>query len=394
MRARRFDVLAALAFLASSTLIAGCSTPVRQVPDAAGLTAGELEAYRDAADAMDAGDPLTALDEIEPLAARTPWHIPSHILRQDAMTEAGRLADLTWYAAEAARHAGDPARALLAARTAPRDGGSREAAYRAVAAQDPSSVWPRIALSYELARRSRDETKQATVFADSGYVAEAQGASARARAARAEAEALAGTVAAERPRLAAAQAVLADILLGDLGERAGARAAAAVRAAEEASQLDPGSASAWERLARARRAASDDAAAVLAFEKAADLAPRNARIRANWGRVLLDLRKDAAAATVLAEAAALDPGDVETALNHAVALYRGHDLDDAVREFERAAALAPGDPRPFEGLALAQAERGDKSDAADAMERYVVNGGADRDGARRFIDEMRTDGPR
>ena len=77
------------------------------------------------------------------------------------------------------------------------------------------------------------------------------------------------------------------------------------------------------------------------------------------------------------------------AVNHGVALFRTGDLGGAEAAFLRASALAPSDPRPFQALALTRATRGNRVGAASAMERYLENGGTDRDAARRFVAQMR-----
>jgi tetratricopeptide (TPR) repeat protein len=376
--------------LLAAAILAGCTTTPRAVPDAADLAGTEVEAFRGAESAVDAGDPERALRTIDPAAEREPWHVPSHVLRQDAFVALGREAEArAWYADEAERHPDDAARVLLAARLAPRTGGAREAGYRAAIKLDPGSPWPRIALAYELARVADDDGARATTLADGGFPADADAARKHAAAARAEAEALATAVVADRPDLGAAQGVLADVLLAaDLGVT-DSRTATAARAAEAAARIDSGSAAAWDRAGRARRVRADDAGAAIAFTRAADLAPAVASYKANLGRVLLDLRKDGMARDVLEQAARLAPADELIAVNHAVALFRTGRLEAAAREFERASALAPSDPRPLEGVALARGELGDRAGAADAMEGYLAAGGTDRDAAHRFIDAMR-----
>lgn len=383
----------AVRFTATSIValaLGACASSERQVPDAGSFDAAGIAAYREAAVALDAGDPADALAAIAPDVAYEPWHVPSHVLRQDALVALGREAEArTWYADELARHPGDPARTLLLARVGTRAAGAREAGYREALRLDPSSVWARIALGYELARVARDESSRATALADAGLTVESEDSERRSTAAEDEAERFASAAAAERPDLAAAQGALADVLLTSRESVHGNRAADALRAAEAAAALDPSSPAAWNRVGISRRALSDDEGAATAFARAAQFAPKDASIRANLGRVLLDLRKDSQASDVLARAAALDPDDARIALNHAVALYRTHDLDGARREFERAARLAESDPAPYEGLALTLAESGDREGAAVAMERYIAAGGTDRDAARSFVAEMR-----
>jgi tetratricopeptide (TPR) repeat protein len=375
--------------LAAAALAACASSPLRQVPDDAAIGRPAADAYRRAAAALDDGRAADALREIGPAAAIDPWHVPSHALRQDALAALGRGAEArAWYESAAAASPGDPARALLAARTAPRDGGLRERSYRAALAMEPHSVWARIALAYEIAHAARDESDRATALADTGYAVESLEASANAQARSVEAEQLAEEVAAEQPKLAAAYGAVADVLMAARRNVRGERATAAVKAAEKAALLDPGSAASWARVARARRLASDDAGAVAAYKQAIDLAPRDAALRAEQGRVLLDLRLDADAEAALAEAARLVPEDVGVAVNRGVALFRRGEWSAARAQFEHASRLAPLDPRPLEGLALTLAEEGRRKDAAAAMERYLAAGGPDRDGAKRFIDEM------
>lgn len=370
--------------------LAACASPLRQVPDAQRLTESEVAAYRDAAAAMDDGDPARALRAIEPVAAHEPWHVPSHVLRQDALALTGGEAQAkSWYASEAAERPTDAARALLAARVGPRDGGARESAYREAAAREETATWARIALGYELVRRARDDLARATKFGDDGFIAAAAAALQSRTDAYAEAEKTARAVALARPDLAAAQAALADVLLAITNDTPRNLAPDAVRAAEAALALDVGSAAAWARAGRARRAKTEDAAAATAFERAVEIAPKNAGYRASWGRVLLDLRRDGDARDVLGHAARLDPNDEATAVNYALSLFRTKDLSAAETEFVRATRLDPSDPRAFNGLALTRAERDDRAGAADAMEKYLAVGGADRDAARRFIDEMR-----
>ncbi len=370
--------------------LSGCATAERQVPDEASLDPAGIEAYREAAVSLDAGEPEAALAEIGPAVAHEPWHVPSHALRQDALVALGREAEAAaWYSEELTRHAGDPARVLLVARVGARSGGMREAGYREALRLDPGSVWPWIALGYELARVARDETVRATALADAGLTEESDAAAKRSELAEAEAESFATVAAAERPDLAAAQGCLADVLLASRESVRGNRAVDALRAAEAAARLDDASPRAWNRVGLARRAVSDDEGAALAFARAAKLAPKDASIRANLGRVLLDLRRDSEASEVLEEASELDPGSSIVALNHGVALFRTRDLDDARKEFARAARLAESDPAPHEALALTLAELGDREGAALAMERYLATGGADRDAARSFVAEMR-----
>jgi Flp pilus assembly protein TadD len=370
--------------------LCACATAERQVPDAESLGPFEIEAYREAAESLDAGEAANALAALTPAVAHEPWHVPSHVLRQDALIALDREAEMAaWYSEELARHAGDPARTLLVARAGTRADGLREAGYREALRLDQRSVWARIALAYELARAARDDADRATALADAGLIAESDASAERAALAEAEAESFASIAAAERPELAAAQGCLADVLLTSRQAVHGSRAADALRAAEAAARLDAASPAAWNRVGLAKRALSDDEGAAAAFARAAGFAPKDASIRANLGRVLLDLRKDSAASDVLEEASALDPTDPRIALNHAVALYRTRDLDDARREFARAARLAASDPAPYEGLALTLAEIGDREGAALAMERYLAAGGADRDAARGFVAEMR-----
>jgi Flp pilus assembly protein TadD len=370
--------------------LAGCATPARQVPDEAYLDPAGVEAYREAVVALDAGEPETALAEIGPAVAHEPWHVPSHALRQDALVALGRQAEAAaWYSDELARRAGDPARTLLVARAGTRSGGLREAGYREALRLDPGSVWPRIALGYELARVARDETVRATALADAGLTVESDAAARRAEAAEDEAESFASAAAAERPDLAAAEGCLSDVLLTSRESVRGSRAADALRAAEAAARLDDASPRAWNRVGLARRAVSDDEGAAAAFARAAKFAPKDASIRANLGRVLLDLRRDAEASEVLGETSELDPSDSSVALNHGVALFRTRDLEGARKEFARAARIAESDPAPHEALALTLAELGDREGAALAMERYLAKGGADRDAARSFVAEMR-----
>jgi len=383
---RRVRLLVAL----TAAALAACASPLRHVPDGDRLTAREAAAYRDAVAAMERADPAHALQSIEPLAAREPWYVPAHALRQDALVLTGEDAKARqWYASEAANRPTDAARALLAARVGPREGGAREAAYRAAAAIAETSTWARIALAYELIRRARDDLAQATKLGDAGFVADAAAALQSRTDAYAEAEETARAVAQERPDLAAAQAALADVLLSITNETPRNLAPEALRAAETALALDSGSADAWARAGRARRAKSDDSGSATAFAKAVELAPANAGYRTSLGRVLLDLRRDEQARDVLAAAARLDPRDEQTAVNYALSLFRMKNLTAAEAEFVRAAGLDPTDPRAFDGLALTRAERGDRAGAAEAMERYLAVGGGDRDAARRFIEEMR-----
>lgn len=371
-------------------LLAACgSLPPRQVPDGAAIGRPAADAYRRAAAALDDGRPADALREIRPAAEIEPWHVPSHALRQDALTALGRGAESrAWYESQAAAVPDDAARALLAARAAPREGGVREGAYRAALAMAPNSVWGRIALAYEIAHDARDESEQATSLADEGFPAESLEASARAQEHVVEAERIADEVAIEQPGLAAAQGAAADVRLASRRNVHGERAAQALAAAERASTLDPAAASSWVRLARARRLAPDDEGAAAAYERAIEIAPRDAALRAELGRVLLDLRRNSDAADVLAEAQRLAPEDLGVAMNRGVALFRVRDLASARKEFERASQIDPLDPRPLEGLALTLSEEGRRKDAAAAMERYLAAGGPDREGAKQFIEEM------
>ena len=374
----------AAALLLAHALVAAAAPPPPAPQNA------PSDAFAAAAAALEAGHASEALSRIEVIVAGRPWIVSAHMLRQDALAALGRGDESAqWYAAEAARDPQDTVKALLAARVSPREGGARESAYRDVFARDPALVWARIALSYELTRRARDEAARATTLSDGGFPDAARAAQESAAKARSEAREFAASAVSMRPDLAAAQAALADTLLGARESVRGQRAADALRAAEEAARLDPGSATAWERAGRARRAVSDDQGAVTAFERAAALAPRNAVVFANLGRVLLDLRRDAAARDALETAARLAPQDPVVAMNRGVAQFRLGDLEAAARAFERAARDAPADPRPFEGQALTLARLGRREEAAAAMERYLANGGADRDAARQFIERMR-----
>ena len=385
-----------LAPLVAVLALAACgSVPVRQVPDGVAIGESASAAYRRAAAALDEGRAAEALREIEPAAAVEPWHVPSHALRQDALAALGRGSDaLAWYAAAAAAAPGDAARALLAARVTPREGGARETAYRAALAAAPGSAWCRIALAYEIAHVAHDESEQATTLADTGFPRESLEASDRARAHLVEASALAEAVAKEQPGLAAAHGAVADVLMTTRRNIGGDFAKRALDSAAEAARLDPGSAASWSRLARARRLAPDDPGAAEAYGRAIEIAPRDAALRAEMGRVLLDLRRNSDAAEALAEAQRLAPEDVGVAVNRGVALFRMRDLPAARAEFERASKLAPLDPRPYEALALTLSEEGRKKDAAAAMERYLATGGPKRDEAKRFIDDMRGDAKR
>lgn len=379
-----------LALAAVLLLAFGCSTPPRVLPDGAALTPDEADSFRDARSAFEGGDAEETLELVEPAAAREPWHVPSHQLRQDAFTALSRETQAReWYSAEAASHPEDAARALLAARLTSRLDGARETAYRAALKLDPSSPWARIALAYELVRVAADDHARATAFADTGFRVDADAARAHARSARAEATDLAESVVADRPDLAEAHGVLADVLMSGIRTPGDPRAPVAGRAAEEAARIDPASAAAWARVGRSRHERADDAGAAEALKRAVSLAPDDAGSWKNLGRVLLELRKDSDARSALEEAARLAPADAEVALNHAVALFRLGKTEAAAREFARAAKLTPSDPRPFEGIALARAELGQRDAAAEAMESYLANGGTDRDAARRFIDEMR-----
>jgi len=385
------DSVNRLAPLVAVVALAACrSVPVRQVPDSAAIGESASAAYRRAAAALDEGRPVDALREIEPAAAVEPWHVPSHTLRQDALAALGRESDAhAWYAAAAASAPGDATRALLAARVTPREGGSRETAYRAALDSAPGSVWGRIALAYEIAHVAHDESEQATALADAGFPRESLEASDRAQRHLLEASDLAEKVAVEQPGLAAAHGAVADVLMTSRRNIRGDRAARALVAAAEAARLDPGSAASWTRLARARRLAPDDPGAALAYERAIEIAPRDAALRAEMGRVLLDLRRNSDAEEALAAAQRLAPEDVGVAVNRGVALFRMRELPAARAQFERASKLAPLDPRPHEALALTLSEEGRAKEAAAAMERYLAAGGPDRDGAKRFIDEMR-----
>jgi len=373
-----------------AAILAGCTSTPRAVPDSANLAGPEVEAYREAESELQSGDATAALRTIASAAEREPWHVPSHTLRQDALVALGQEAEArAWYADEADRHPDDAARVLLCARLTPRTGGARELGYRAALKLDPASPWARIALAYELVRVAEEHRTRATALADGGFPADADAARARAKTARAEAVALAEKAVADRPDLAAAQGALADVLLSRGLGPGDPAAATALSAAEAAAHIDSGSAVAWNRAGRARRARSDDAGAVIAFTHACDFAPEEAVYKANLGRVLLDLRRDVAARDVLSQASKLAPADETVAVNYAVALFRNGRLQAAANEFERASRLAPSDPRPFEGIALARGELGDREGAATAMERYLAAGGTDRDAARRFIDSMR-----
>jgi Tfp pilus assembly protein PilF len=378
------------AALSAALLLAACaSAPLRQVPDDVSIGRPAADAYRRAATALDEGRAADALREIGPAAAVEPWHVPSHALRQDALAALGREAETrVWYEAQAAAAPADPARALLAARSTPREGGMREAAYRGALAMEPGSVWARIALAYEIAHAARDETERAMTLADEGFPTESLEAQLRAHAHMLEAEHLSKEVVTEQPGLAAAHGAVADVLMASRRTVRGPRAADALEAAEKAARLDPAAAASWARVARARRLAPDDAGAAAAYERAIGIAPRDGALRAEFGRVLLDLRRNADAAEMLAEAARLVPDDVGVAVNRGVALFRVRELAAARAQFERATRLAPLDPRAFEGLALTLSEEGHRKAAAAAMERYLAAGGPDRDAAKRFIDEM------
>jgi tetratricopeptide (TPR) repeat protein len=376
--------------LVVAAILAGCTSTPRAVPDSASLAGSEVEAYREAESELESGDATAALRTIAAAAEREPWHVPSHTLRQDALVALGQEAEArVWYAEEETRHPEDAARVLLSARLASRTAGARESGYRAALKLDPSSPWARIALAYELDRVAEDERTRATALADGGFRADADAARARSKTARAEAVALAEKAVADRPDLAATQGALADVLLSRGLGPGDPATATAVKAAETAANIDSGSAAAWNRVGRARRARSDDAGAAIAFGRACDIAPEEAVFKANLGRVLLDLRRDVAARDTLSQAAKLAPGDEAVAVNYGVALFRNGRLKAAENEFERASRLAPSDPRPFEGMALARGELGDREGAADAMEGYLAAGGTDRDSALRFIDSMR-----
>lgn len=382
--------------LAAAVALCACSSaPTRQVPDAAAIGPEASDSYRRAAAALDEGRPADALREIGPAAAISPWHVPSHAVRQDALAALGRTDEMrAWYEAAAVSVPGDPARALLAARVVPREGGLREAAYRAALGAEPSSVWARIALAYEIAHAAHDESEKSTALADAGFPSESLTASIHAQSLVAEAAQLAEQVAAEKPELAAAHGAVADVLMSSRRNFRGERARRALDAAEKASRLDSTAAASWARLARARRLAPDDAGAAEAYERAIEIAPRDAALRAELGRVLLDLRRNDDAEEVLAEAQRLAPDDAGVAINRGVALFRTRRHADARRQFERASLLAPLDPRPLEALALTLADEGRRKDAATAMERYLAAGGPDRDGAKRFIEEMRAGPPK
>ena len=359
------------------------------MPDSAAIGPEASESYRRAAAALDEGRPADALREIEPAAAISPWHVPSHAVRQDALAALGRTDEMrAWYEAAAVSVPGDPARALLAARVTPREGGLREAAYRAALAAEPASVWARIALAYEIAHAAHDEAEKSTTLADTGFPSESLTASIRAQSLVAEAAQLAEKAASEHPELAAAHGAVADVLMSSRRNFA-QRAKRALEAAEKASRLDSASAASWARLGRARRLAPDDAGAAEAYERAIEIAPRDAALRAELGRVLLDLRRNDDAEEVLAEAQRLDPSDAGVAINRGVALFRTREHAAARQQFERASLLAPLDPRPLQALALTLADEGRRKDAAIAMERYLAAGGPERDDAKRFIEEMR-----
>lgn len=386
---------AAALFLALAA--AACaSVPQRQVPEADRLESDHVAAYREAADLRANGRLDEALERIEPYATVSPWHVPTQVLRQDLLVALrGRDAARAWYD-RAATESADPAeralRELLAARLLAPDDPRRDAAYASVAARVPGSVWAQLAVTDAALRRAELLEARAVAASDAGRSADAASLRNDATASIDAALASASAAVAIAPGLAAAHGARSDALLAKRERTPGADIEVAADAARRAVELDPAEPRNLVRLARALRRTGDDEGAAKALEDALAIAPGDTVALARLGRVRLDLHDPRAAASLLERAVELNPGDAEAWHDLGVARYRNRDAQGAVDAFERAVAadgVRGGDPRTLEALALTLAAQGRREAAADAMERYVAAGGADRDGARVFIAEMR-----
>jgi tetratricopeptide (TPR) repeat protein len=370
-------------------LLGGCAGVVRSVPDGRRLDEAQRAAWAQAAGSLDRGRPEEAIEAVAPLLALEPWHVPSHVVYQDALRGLGREDELLAAYAPVAADGSDASRVLLAHRALPAQGGARETGYRRAVALDPQAAWPRLALAYELARRGTQALDEQERLTREGFSVPAEEAGTRGTASLEEAEALALAVAADHPRLAAAHGAVSDVVARahSLGRRQ-ARQAQAFEAAQRAVDLDPADPRAQVRLANAARRSSDDDTAADALQEAVALSGGDAGIRALFGRVLLDLRRDAEARRQLERAADALPDDMAILVNLGVALYRLEEFADAVELYEFAYQRAPDDPRPLEGLALACARLGDHDRAADAMRLYLQRGGTSRQSGREFIERM------
>ncbi len=366
----------------SLAALSGCATPVVVVPDAALLDPDGVADYREAFAALLDDRAADAADLIEPHLEREPWHVPSHVMWQDAQRAfGGEDATRARYAAWVLERPTDAARVLLSARVAPRRGDEREALYREARALDRDSAWPRIALTHELLRGAAEDRRRETALGDSGYPDEADAAAIRALAREDEAARLSARLVERWPDLADAHASAAAVHLAiaeDARRRERDRVASrelALRHAARASELDVGHPGRFVLLARVQRELANDVAAAAALEQALELDQDDPRLLASLGRVHLDLGDALSARDALARAVQGLPDDAIVRLNLGVARHRSGDLDGAAEALARAAELAPDDPRPYAALALVESERGRQREAVAAIERFLELGG-------------------
>jgi len=392
MSAIRPRCAAAAALLA----VAACASSDSRayVPDGEALSRSHATAWTEARIALRAGRAGEALKLLEPWLGTEPWHVPTHVLRQRALLEvSGEEAVRAWYERESETSPDDAVRALLAARTRPRADRQRAAGYARARELDPASPWAAVASATEALAQAAEEDAKATALLDKGFVADAAAARLAAERARADAEASARFATTAAPGLAAAHATLAEVLLAQRAKTPSLPVDEALSAATRAAETDPGEPAHQALLARALRSAADDRGAAAALERALALDPRSAELHAGLGRVLLDLGEAQRARRTLDEAVRLHPDDADAWLNLAVACDRLADRAQAVAASERAVRLAPKDPRILEGWAMILRAAGRPAEAATAMERYLAAGGADREGARAFLAELREGKP-
>lgn len=370
--------------------VACASSPAVRVPDAAALRDGHAAAWIDASAALRAGRARDALERLEPFVATEPWHVPTHLLRQDALRAAeGDAAVRSWYERAAAAAPLDGTRALLAARTQPRDARRRARAYDAARELDPGSPWGAIAVSSEALAEADDLERRAMDLLDRGFVAQSADVRRTIGPALDLAEGAARAAVQLGPELAEAHAARAEALLARRARSSSFPVAEALAAARQAVALDPTEPRFEALLSRALRSASDDPGAARALERALRLAPDDATLLAGLGRVRLDLGDDRGARSALERAVDRNPDDVAAWLNLGVALHRLGDSAGAVAAIRRAERLDADDPRILQALAFAYARAGRRADAAAAMEQCLAAGGAAREEGRTFIAEMR-----
>ena len=166
----------------------------------------------------------------------------------------------------------------------------------------------------------------------------------------------------------------------------------AIKKYQKAIALNPKNARAHRNWGDALESRGDHDGAIKKYQKAIALNPKDAEAYNNWGDVLDSKGDHDGAIKKYRKATELDPKLSAAYLNWGVALHNKGNHDDAIKKYQKAIALNPKDAEAYNNWGVALHDKDDHDDAIKKYQKAIALNPKDAGAYRNWGDALRSRG--